>query len=268
MLVARIKGAVAAEEVRKNSQRRIRANQSYAEDGKAHGGGYRAFGWQRGKGIKDGTEIDETEAALLREAAQRILDGGTLRSIRDEWIEKGVPTPGGKHWHTRSIKNALCSPRNAGLREYKGKIMSEATWPAILDRETHERLVAILTHPTRRTNVTTTIRSYPLSGFVVCGKCDTGLVGKPLLRPRKNDPRRKRRFYICTADRGGCGHLSIDAERVEEVVLPKVLRMVDDPRAHGNMADADDASAEEMRRLTLEKAEARQKLKGYETWLL
>ena len=68
LLVARIKGAVAAEESRKTGQRIRRKHQELAEKGLYHGGGARPFGFE-----PDGITVREDEAALIREAAGRIL---------------------------------------------------------------------------------------------------------------------------------------------------------------------------------------------------
>jgi site-specific DNA recombinase len=44
----------------------------------------------------------------------------------------------------------LVNPRIAGLRAYKGTVVADATWPAIITREQHERLVALRKDQTRR----------------------------------------------------------------------------------------------------------------------
>ena len=47
-------------------------------------------------------------------------------------------------WHGSMIRRVLMSPRIAGLKEHRGEIVGEATWPAIIDRATHDRLVGLL----------------------------------------------------------------------------------------------------------------------------
>ena len=76
LLFARIKGAVAAEEARKTAERVARKKIELAQAGKYHGGS-RPFGFE-----PDGVTIREDEAVLIREPAQRILEGEPVRRIK------------------------------------------------------------------------------------------------------------------------------------------------------------------------------------------
>ena len=260
MLVARIKGAVAAEEVRKTRQRRVRANRDQAERGQSKGGGRRGFGWKREKGvIRDGTVHDEAEAELIREAAKRVLAGESIRAICSDWNARSIPTVSGKPWTPNSVKAPLRNPRNAGLRQHKPVGSTEtalypAEWPAILKRDVWDQLQTVLSDPGRRTNGGT-CRSYLFSGGLVrCGLCGTPLTGKPLNKPIPADPNRKRRYYKCSRDRHGCGKILIDAEHLEGFVVPLVLLWVDDPRVRQLTSDENEAAAAEIRTLTLDNA--------------
>jgi DNA invertase Pin-like site-specific DNA recombinase len=213
LLVARIKGAVAAEESRKTGQRIRRKHQELAEKGLYHGGGARPFGFE-----PDGVTIREDEAALIREAAGRILKGGTLYGIRKDWTERGVPTVSGKPWSVQSIRRTLIRPRIAGLRQHQGEVLGEAVWPAILDKETWDAVCVVLTDPSRRQPPPS--RKYPLRGVLVCGECGRALVAVP---------RRDRRIYGCRKDSGGCGHVAISAPRVETYVTTVIIALADVP---------------------------------------
>ena len=76
MLVARIKGAVAAEEVRKMKHRMTRKKLDLAEKGLPNGGGRRAFGWER-----DGCTVRKVEAKLIQQAAGRVLQGQSSDAV-------------------------------------------------------------------------------------------------------------------------------------------------------------------------------------------
>ena len=90
MLVARIKGAVASEEVRKATARIRRKKLELAERGLPSGGGGRPFGY-----ANDAMTIVPVEAKMIQDAADKVLNGATLVSIRDEWRASGVPPVGG-----------------------------------------------------------------------------------------------------------------------------------------------------------------------------
>ena len=211
LLVARIKGAVAAEESRKIGQRIRRKHQELAEKGLYHGGGTRPFGFE-----PDGITIREDEAELIREAAGRILKGGSLYGIRKEWNERGVPTVTGVPWSVQSIRRTLTRPRSAGLRQHQGEVLGEAAWPAILDRETWDAVCVVLSDPSRRQAPPS--RKYPVRGVLVCGECGRALVAMP---------RRNRRIYGCRKESRGCGHVAISAPRVEAYVSTVIIALAD-----------------------------------------
>ena len=107
MLVARIKGAVAAEESRKIGVRVRRKKVELAEKGKPAGGGVRAFGYNwpvriKGTGgrerivVPDGDakpySVYEPEARAIRWAYDHLLnEGGTIAGCQREWIAADCP---------------------------------------------------------------------------------------------------------------------------------------------------------------------------------
>ena len=123
--------------------------------------------------------IREDEAALIREAADRVLQGATVRSVVTTWKAAKVPTVTGTNWTPTTVKRLLISPRIAGLRAHHGQAPVAATWPAIITPEQSERLRAVLTNPARRANGTVAPRSYLLAGLLVCGGCGVRMVSRP-----------------------------------------------------------------------------------------
>ena len=76
LLVARIKGAVAADEVAKIKRRVRRKHQELAEAGAVSGGGGRPFGFE-----DDRLTVRESEAVIVREVMHRALAGESIRSL-------------------------------------------------------------------------------------------------------------------------------------------------------------------------------------------
>ena len=86
VFMARTMGNVAAIEVAKMTKRLRAKHAELAEQGQPVGlGAAHPFGYQRG-----GLEIDEAEAALLRQAAADVLAGIPLAAIARRWNEGGV----------------------------------------------------------------------------------------------------------------------------------------------------------------------------------
>ena len=114
-------------------------------------GGNRPFGWQA-----DRRTLDPREAELVRQAAGDILAGLGLHTIARRWNEAGIRTTVGNPWRRGVLRQMLLSPRFAGFRVYHGrKALDETGEPvrglfeAVLDEETWEAVVAVLTELSR-----------------------------------------------------------------------------------------------------------------------
>jgi site-specific DNA recombinase len=175
----------------------------------------RAFGY-----TDNGMTIDETEAAMLRDAARRVLSGESMTTIASQWNERGLRTPRrGSLWNATVLRTVLTNPRAAGLRVHRGEVIGEAAWPAILDRATHERLVAHFADPNRRQK--NPPRRAFLTGFIKCGKC-----GGPLFRDGTADYP----VFRCRAQPGSfsCGVI-VAADHVEALVTEAVMLRLEGP---------------------------------------
>ena len=211
-LNARIAGAVSAHESDHKSARVKRAMKQRAEAGlPGHGGGRRAYGY-----LDDRVTINEPEAALLREAAERSLSGETMGAIIRDWNRRGHLTVTNTQWRASTLRATLTGMHLAGIREYDGQLI-EGTWPAILTRETVERLRAVIRDPARARPKGITARKYLLPGFLVCGVDGCG-------RKLRSRPRGTDRGYVCERT-----HLSIQAASLETLVMEYVFAALDGP---------------------------------------
>ncbi len=156
------------------------------------------------------------QAALIRDAAERVLSGESLRSIAAEWNRKGVRTNRGNAWSYSTVKNVLTSRRLAGDRIHMGEVVATDCWPAILDRSTSERLRVMLTAPSKQENAN--FRRHLLTGLVFCGRCDAALYttskGGVLA-------------YRCPSPPKGCGKLQINCASLDQYVLEAACQHLD-----------------------------------------
>jgi len=105
----------------------------------------------------------------------RVLEHGeSVASIARNWAARGIRPVAAKQWWPTSIVGTLTSPRLAGLREWHGRTYPAAGWPAILDVDTHQRLVRLFADPARRRHVVRA-PAHLLSGIATCPKCGRGL---------------------------------------------------------------------------------------------
>lgn len=219
--LARILGAVARKESDDKSRRTRRKHLELAERGVAVGGG-RPFGYD-----DDKVTIRPDEAALVRDAAGRVLAGATVRGVVQDWNRRGITTPRGNRWSQTALRRVLTSWRAAGIRALGDTPTTYDAWPALLDADTHARLRALLLAP-GRTRGGYGPRTHVLTGLLYCAKCGPGNCGRRLIaRPQSN----RRRTYVCTSnpDTGGCGGIRIVADDLEQWVSELVFARVDGP---------------------------------------
>ncbi|MDQ6724902.1 MAG: recombinase family protein [Actinomycetota bacterium] len=173
---------------------------------------------RRGFGhTQDRTGIVEEEAAVIREAAHRVLGGETLSSIVQEWNRRGVRTAGGGPWRVNSLSSILVQPRLAGLA-VDAPAGGAPSFPPIIDADTHTALVAL--HASRRKGPRRTTRRYLLTGLLRCWRCGGGLRGMP--RARGAD------LYVCPGPpHGGCSGTAVTADHADEAILAMVLTRLD-----------------------------------------
>jgi site-specific DNA recombinase len=240
-LRARRESAVKSDRVREGKDREARK-------GKRAGGGPRWFGYTRfyvnpdepnkRKRIILREEINPVEAEALQDAAERVLRGETVGSIIREWTSRGLKPSAAKEWSTSTLVKTLSSPRIAGLLEWQGKKYPAAGWPAIIDQDTHERLVKLFGDPSRRKNVVGR-KQHLMSGIGVCGKC-----GHPVyIRMDKANANPFKYACVKTPGGGGCGGVAIHAEMLEEYVTGAVLDALESPRVQQAVRAGEDSDA-------------------------
>jgi hypothetical protein len=187
-------------------------------------GGRRAYGFEA-----DNVTVRPDEAAMVREVADRLLGGDSLRTIAFDLNRRTVPTCSGSLWSTRTLQSMIANPRYAGLRVHRGEVVGDAVWPAILDRATHERVRAVVGDARRVRRGRPS--AHLLTGFVRCGWCG----GKMHSSRDRNE---KRRFICSPGPQGGCGHMSVVAEPLEQLVEAAVLQRLRSPVLNAARAKA------------------------------
>jgi site-specific DNA recombinase len=216
-MVARILAAVAAAEVeRKGARQRLANAQRAAKGVKTYG--HRPFGW-----TADQSELVEEEAALLRKAADDVIAGVPLGTVAREWREAGVPTAQGGEWKAVNIRAILLNPRMVGARVYKGDVVAESAFPAVLSESKYMALRAVLTAPGRHVSghtgrTPTTL----LTGIARCSVCDGAMYASPAREKPKQAP-----GYTCLK---GCARVNrepmdlyIETIVVERLSKPDLL---------------------------------------------
>lgn len=160
-LFARVKVAVARDEVQRKGERQRLAQQQRAENGRPAKG-------VRPTGYTLAGEIIEDEAAVVRRIYDRFTAGDTLKGIAADLARDGYTTRRGGQWSSSSVSSILRSKRYAGRSTYKGEDVGPGTWPAIISEEQYNAVQARLSDPRRKTRGETTARKHLGSGLYYC----------------------------------------------------------------------------------------------------
>ncbi len=203
------------------SRRLKRKHLEMAQQGKIIGS-HRPFGYE-----EDKTTIRESEASLIRQAADDVLAGMGTHAVARKWNELGIKTAQGNTWVQSVVRKLLVSPRIAGYRVYKKAIALGtdgrpvmAQREPILDIQTWEAMCAVLQDPANHgNNVHRGGRKRLLAGLVRCGLCSVPMSGD-------KDARRGTHLYVCkpATTHRGCGRIRVAGERVDDLITGLVIK--------------------------------------------
>jgi site-specific DNA recombinase len=167
-MIARILAATAQGEVERKAHRQRLANDQRAGQGVPHWS-RRPYGYHRTNGV---ITIDETEAAIIREAVTRLLAGDQTGTICNDLNQRGVRTSTGHTWRVSTLRRIAGSTRIAGLNVHRGQVIGDGAWPAIITADQHARITALFADPTRLANGGNNRVKFLLGGIAHCGRCD------------------------------------------------------------------------------------------------
>lgn len=223
------------------------AMRQLAREGRPNGG--RTYGYEPAIGA-DGRrtrKIIPAEAAVIRQAAERLLVGETLTAIARELDADGAPQcRAGKGWSATHIRSIVTNPTVAGMRPDPDGRLITAIWDPILDLTTWRRVNASLAAPAILLRRDGTLyrterrrrqsRQHLLTGgLAVCGVC-----GAPLRTNLQTRPSGEK-FAVYECDpRWGQVCVGIVAHRLEPVVTEAVFALSESPAALELLAGPDD----------------------------
>lgn len=244
-MVARMLAAVSAQEVEHKAERQRSASDQRAARGiptSRPGYGYR----------RDGDRLTEehAEAAIVREAAGRVLAGESLRAVARDLNARSVPSPTFRYtrvplqpkpWDGPMLRKVLERPSLIGQRVHRGAVVGTMEGDAILDRDTFDRLTALFRDTARASKRKGPGAVHILSGIVLCGLC-----GSPMHRTAgwtpKPDSKTRHAVspaYCCKA----CNGTRRSQEPVDHLVTEAVLRRLEREDAVDMFAPATDDRA-------------------------
>ncbi|WP_439660602.1 recombinase family protein [Lentzea sp. HUAS TT2] len=249
-MVAGILGEADTLESELKGERVARAALQRAEEGRANGAV--AYGWRRvyeqdknGRVLSFTDEVDEAEAAIVREIVDRLLARESLNVITADLNAREVPTPygGDRSWGTSSVRKLALRLSNIARRKRGGEDFGPAAWPPIVDQDKHDQVVALLTDPSR-VQTRGGARQHLLTfGIGCCGKCGSALrVSNRWVNQRRKELG-KTPLYVCDAASSCVGRRQ---EWVDDLVERVVVRRLQEPDAR-DLLTRDDVAAQAAR---------------------
>lgn len=292
-LAAVMLALIAEYEVEIKSDRQQSESDQIAQSGEPRRGGRRPFGYEKDQPGPKGryVVIKEDEAAEIRNATQRLLDGASVTSLIKDWNERGVLTVQAQElparravlkarqergevlieeevtglastpskWQHSSFVALMIRYRNAGIRQHRGQPVGDASWPAIVEKADFEKLRNLLLDPSRLTGSDKS-RKHLLSFIVTCSRCDVGMRGAAVKVPYTpvGGTKRYSRYmtYQCPGHKAAkdapC-RLSITYEVAENAVKAYIADRLATPDA--DLLAVHDAERSELRTLRQRRAE-------------
>lgn len=230
-----------------------------ARRGKAWG--FCPYGWDRtGRGARAEQVVNPHEAAIVAELVDRLLGGESLNELYRDMNKRGEPTParalweklpaavrdqrkekGRKEpphaWAKSTIRTLVARDCNAGIRARGAEdSVQMGDWPPIVDREKHERVLALLSAPERRSHSGPRpgARKHLLThGLGKCGVCGD-LLRVAQRTGRKTNPH----IYMCRG-RGCTGRVQ---SKVDAFVADVVIERLAQPDALDWLIGDDEAA--------------------------
>lgn len=256
--VLRIEAAQACRESDNISRRITRKIEARAAEGLSQNGGRRPFGHgvpipgqtrtridpdtgeEQQVPVIDRDQVVPEEAAILREAAQRLLAGQSIGGVC-QWMNGRCTTTEGGRWNGKNLKILLTSPRVTGLIDHKG-VLYPAKWPAIIEREVWVDLAAYFEHSSRAHPYQGRRRQSLLSGIA---ECPSG--HRMRQKPTGGRNRKDSRIYYCPVP--GCTtKVGRNLHHLDTYVTGAVLSLLndDDFRAELHAVDGNEQIGEQI----------------------
>lgn len=158
----------------------LRTTRANASAGRPHGkllyGYAREYDASCGRLVRQ--VIREDQAAVIREAASRVVAGESCNAIARDFNRRGIAAARAGSWDLTRIKRVVTNPAYIAKRVHQGVVIGDASWPAILDEATFHQCVARLSDPSRKTTNDHAVK-YLLSGIARCGVCGKALKVMP-----------------------------------------------------------------------------------------
>ena len=193
-------------------------------------GGYMPLGYRKTADKK--FEIDPATAPIVKEIFDLYANGKTQRQIVDILNEKGYRTVKGMPFRLGSISGILVNKKYIGIYSYNDLEIENGV-PAIIDRETFDKVQEMLKRNKRTTGRMKAPAQYMLTGKIFCGHCGSSMCGESgtsqtgtIYNYYKCSDRKKRGTCKKAAERKDWIEQLVVKETINRILQPGVIREI------------------------------------------
>ncbi len=197
-------------------------------------GGTRPLGYDVDKETKRYI-IDEKTAPVVRQIFEKYAKGATEVEIIRWLNDQGIRTTKKKPFTKSSLATLLHNEKYIGVYTYGDLVRVEDGMPAIVDRETFDKVQELMKVNRRAPSHTWTHQEYILTDKLFCGKCGSPMVGESGF----SKTGAKHCYYSCTGKRKKrtCDKRPVRQDRIEGEVLKATREMLADEELLDWIAD-------------------------------
>ena len=197
-------------------------------------GGTRPLGYNVDKETKRYI-IDEKTAPVVRQIFEKYAKGATEVEIIRWLNDQGIRTTKKKPFTKSSLATLLHNEKYIGVYTYGDLVRVEDGMPAIVDRETFDKVQELMKVNRRAPSHTWTHQEYILTDKLFCGKCGSPMVGESGL----SKTGAKHCYYSCTGRRKKktCDKRPVRQDWIEGEVLKATREMLADEELLDWIAD-------------------------------
>ncbi len=180
--------------------------------------------------------IDEKTAPTARLIFKLYAEGMTVPEIVNEVNGRGLRTLRGNKFTCNSLYSMLKNEKYVGVYTYKNEIRVEGGVPAIIDKETFEKVQRMLKVNKRAPSRTWSRVEYLLTDKLFCGTCGSKMVGES----GTGKSGQKYSYYSCVKRKKehACNKKPVPQNEIERKVLNAILRILYDDKTLEFIADA------------------------------
>ena len=168
--------------------------------------------------------IDPQTAPIVKKIFDMYAEGFTISEIITHLNEQGIRTTRKQPFTKNSLTKLLKNEKYIGVYAYKDLVRVEGGVPAIVDRNTFDKVQELLKVNRRAPSHTWTKYEYLLTDKLFCGHCGSPMVGESGF----SHTGAKYSYYGCTKKRREktCDKKAVRQDWIEKLVLDETVKLL------------------------------------------